>query len=537
MATTALKRTNRWEHPAFSRLFGVTLGLSLVYAAYFVLRFGGLWSENDTAAFSSVAMQMLRAGNALFPGQYTHGYAYPTWLGSLSLLTGLHVPVMNTVVMPFLGAFFLALMAFLTFRGWLRSAHWAILGVLLLFGSPDLLFSALRGNHEKLTIVLFLMVFYAMMQSFAAIGRGRLAEYGTWTFLMYLFEFTNATVNDYFASTLAASASLAVLVAAWIIRRRTSLNPKDRVAVRRLGAVVGTTWLLVLWVMFFVYTPAGYDFQLLKSTSIKLMSLFLTFHAGSNPYVLVHSQWAGPVVIDLVASYRWALFLASFTVWIVALWGLVVRRWSMAWSDLLLVTLYGAFGLTIAVAIPMDFAGLAAGANLEVRNFIYYVLFAVPMLLAGMRVVRQRWKAVNTYVQRPWIAWSSGAILASFIAIGLLKATLDPAISNQWLFYRPSEKQAVGYFWTHATDSSLWTGPDNRIPYMWSTWNTGDPYGNSVAGYGLQPSERDWLISPVVVRSAIVQRMPIPNYRSQDQVYDNGTSQIYHVAPQTMFQD
>ncbi len=537
MATNVVERANAKEPAIFPWLFGATLGLSLVYTAYFVLRFGGLWSENDTAAFSSVTMNMLRSGSVLFAGQYTHGYAYPAWLGTLSLLTGLRVPVMNTVVIPFLGSFFLALTAFLAFRVWLRSAKWAILGVLLLFGSPDLLFSALRGNHEKLTIMLFLMVFYAMVQGFSAIGQGRLGEYGTWTLLMYLFEFTNATVNDYFASTLAAAASVAVVVSSWIVRHRRVLEPSNSVATRRLGAVVATSWLLVLWVMFFVYTPAGHDFQLLKTASSKLMSLFLTFRAGSNPYVLVHAQWAGPVVVDLVASYRWSLFLASFAVWIGALWGLVVRRRSMSWNNLLLVTLYGAFGLTIAVAIPMDFSGLAAGANLEVRNFIYYVLFAVPMFLVGVRALQQRSATVKRYISMPLAAWGSGAVLVGFIAIGLLKATLDPAISNQWLFYRPSEKQAVGYFWTHAADSSLWTGPDNRIPYMWSTWNTSNPHNNSIAGYALQPSERDWLMSPAVVRSSIVQEEPVPNYQAQDYVYDNGTSQVYHMAPHTMFEN
>ncbi len=513
------------------------LGLSLVYAGYFVLRFGGLWTENDTAVFSSVTMQMLHTGNALFPGQYAHGYAYPAWMGSLCLLTGVRVPVMNTVVLPFVGLFFLTLTGFLTFRTWLRSDKWATLGVLLLFGSPDLLFSALRGNHEKLNIVLLLMVFYTMVQGFYAIGQGRLRQFAVWTLLMYVFEFTNSTVNDYFASTLAAAATIGVVTSLWLIRRARPARIEDAVAVRRLRAVVGTTWLLVLWVMFFVFPPSGRDFELLKTAGSKLISLFLTFHAGSNPYVLARAQWAGAVIIDLMAAYRWALFLSSFAVWLCALWIVIVRRRPLEWNNVLLTALYGSFGFTIVAAIPVDFAGLAAGANLEVRNFIYFVLFAVPMLLYGVKVAYHRWKPIKAYSKTHLVRIVGGTVLAGFIAIGLLKATLDPVISNQWMFYRPSERQAVTYFWTYAANSILWTGSDNRLVYMSAMWDTGDPKDNMVVGFALHSNYRNWLRSPVVVRSAVTQGSNIPDYQGQDRVYDAGQSQLYHMRPRSLFQD
>jgi len=521
----------------YERLLVVLFAVALGYAAYFVLRYGGLWTENDTSVFSTVTMQMLRAGTVLFPGQYTHGYGYPAWLGSITLLTGLRVGVVNTIIMPYLGSVFLALLAFLTYRVWVRSGRWAILAVLLLFGSPDLLFGALRGNHEKLSIALFLMVFYAMGQGFSAIGSGKLRQYAVWTFLMYLFVFTNATVNDYFASTLAVATTVAVVVAIWMTRRSKATNERDWLVVRRFSAVMGTAWLLVLWVMFFVFTPAGADFRLLKGAAGKLVSLFLTFHTGSNPYTLAHQQWAGPVVIDLVASYRWAIFIASFGAWLAALWWAVVRRNSLVWENLILVTLYGAFGLTVAVAIPLDFVGLAAGSNLEVRNFTYFVLFASPMLLLGIRALMRRRGDVAKFVASSGVKSGASVFLAGFIAIGLLKATLDPSISNQWMFYRPSERQAVTYFWNRAENSTLWTGPDNRIVYMWGTWNVADPNHNSVLGYTLTGEDRDWLRSQVVVASTVAEGAPVPDYAAQNLVYNDGFSQIYHMVPQTPFQN
>jgi len=329
--------------------------------------------------------------------------------------------------------------------------------------------------------------------------------------------------------------AVAMLVGSWLARR-TDRDFAARPVFSRLASVVGASWLLILWVMFFVFTPAGADFQLLKTAGSKLLSLFLTLDTGSNPYALASSQWANATVVGLVAAFRWALSIASFLIWIWALWRIIVQRQELAWSRILLMALYGAFGLTVAFAIPLDFTGLAAGSNLEVRNFTLFVLFASPLLIWGLSEGPGHPAMAVIRKYRGLLGLVAPLIFAGFVIIGLLKVTLDPVISNQWMFYRPSEKQAVSYFWTHAEDASLWSGPDARISDMWATWTISNPRHNDVLGYTLANTERDWLHSPVVVASAVVQKMAVPNYQAQDRVYDNGDGQLYHMRPETIFQ-
>lgn len=519
--------------------FGWLLAIGLAYAGYFVLRFGGLWSENDTGVFSSVTRAMLRAGSIFFPGQYVHGYGYPAWLGSVSLLTGLSPTIVNTVVAPYIGVLLLVTLGYLVYREVLGAPRVAAVAVLLLFGAPDLLFGVLRGNHEKLTIALTLLALYAILRGFRAMGRRRGWQYAAWALVAYVVIFTNATVNDYFASTFTVATGLAMIGGSWILRwqGRDRRAPVDPQGFRRLAIVVLASWLVIWWVMFFVFPPAGQDFALLKTAGAKILSLFTTFHAGSNPYVLAASQWAGEVADVLVSSYRWVLFGFSFIGWALALWVIVVRRRRVPWQTILLLMLYGAFGLTVAASIPVDFAGLAAGANLEVRNFTYFSILAAPVAAWG-------WSSGPVRRLTAWVGarkvLSQGVIpviLGAFFLVSLLKVTLDPSISNQWLFYRPSERQAVAFFWTKARGSTLWTGPDNRIPDMWGGWASNNTYGNGIVGYTLSGADRDWLKSPVVVASSIAEDSPVPNYSAQDRVYDNGTSQIFHVRPLTPFQN
>lgn len=529
-----LRAKTRESEPNLS--LALLMTVALFYAAYFVLRFGGLWSENDTGVFSNITTRMLSAGSVLFTGQYVHGYAYPAWLGSLSLLTGLSVPVLSTVVTPFVGVVFLLFFAYLAYCQWLNTPWMAMMGVLLLFGAPDLLFGVLRGNHEKLTLLLSLAAFYALMRGIQSIGNQHIGEYLAWALVLYLSVFTNATVNDYFASTFVAATSVALAVGTWLMKRSRN-EPRIHPAFRRLTLVVAASWLLIVWVMFFVFPPAGTDFQLLRHAITKLLSLFLTFHAGSNPYTLAKSQWANPTIVTLVAAFRWTISLASFFIWIAALWQVIVRKHRLSWSRILLIGLYGAFGLTIAVAIPVDFTGLGAGTNLEVRNFTFFVLFASPLLVWGMSEGPAGSLTRRLGAYRALVGILAPAMLVGFIVIGLFKVTLDPIVSNQWMFYRPSEKQSVSFFWAHARDSSLWTGPDNRIRDIWNTLATTDPHNNSIVGYAIHDRERDWLRSPVVIANTVAQGMAIPNYLAQDRVFDAGGAQIYHVRPLTMFQN
>jgi hypothetical protein len=614
----------------------LALIIGLLYAGYFVLRYGGIWTENDTAFFSQVTALMLRAGNVGFAHQYTHGFGYPAWLGSLSLLTGISVPVLNTVVMPYVGAVFLIMAAFLAYRTLLGATGAGFLATSLLLATSDVFFSVLRGNHEKLDIAFMLVAIYALFKGFEAMGRGSAMDLLIWVVLFYTLIFGNASVNDYFASTFVFAATL-TLPCGYVLLRYHRDPEAQRPAMVRFTITVAVSWLLVWWVMLYVFPAAGSDFRLVHTAGEKLRDLFLSLQVSSNPYVAPGQQWAGPAVSIVLGAFRWLLFGGSFIVWITQLLRVFVRRTRFTLAQLFLLALYGAFGLVVAISIPVDFVGLQAGTNLELRNFTYFALVAAPLLAWGLREIDPASSAAITWVARhvrgaqpapyergddgcPFWAMAiksqshlclspkhdlsalspmyidaycsrvqhvhckffihaagdeararpqfervqtggvkasaaeprkpvpvpkrrriysgaAGAVLVAFIVLGLLKSTVDPLVSNQWIFYTPAERQALDFFWHHRGGMTMWTGPDNRIVSVATTWHLDQTGDEQVIGYAMRPEVRDLLWSPQIAANAAEVRIVLLAIQQQDRVYDNGGSQIFRETPRTPFQN
>ena len=523
------------------------LALGLLYAAYFVNRYRGLWTENDTALFSGVAVQTMRAGTVLFPGQYSHGFGYPGFLAALGFATSLSPALLNTVVLPYAGVLLLMLVSLVLYRRLLRSQGAGVLAAGLLLLAPDLMFAVVRGNHEKLNVALLLISFYALFKGFAAARRRRGGDLAAWVVVFYLCTLVNACVNDYFASTFVLAEAMAMAIL-WAIDRLVGSRARwSGGAVARLALVSATSWLLVWWVMLYVFQPAGADFRLLGTAIQRLTHLFLSLHARSNPFAAVAQQWAGRTAQIAVAAFRYLLILGSFVVW---LWDAVrlVRRRAQRVPVLeraFLFGVYAGFAVLVAVAVPLDFTGIGAGTNLEVRNFTYFGLVAAPVLARGVRLLTAA--AHRGRARRRTTSWrlAAGAgrvavavACTGLLGISLLKVTLDPVISNQWIFYSPAERQALAAFWNHARASALWTGPDNRLVYVQGTWSPSNPYDNQIVGYSIasRPQIRNLLISPVVDANAIAESFPLPYLGGMNQVYQNGGARILHDAPQTIFE-
>lgn len=522
------------------------------YAAFFVLRYGGLWTENDTTVFTRAAANTIAFANIIFGQQYAHGFAYPGWVASLSMLTGIGVPVMNTIVLPFVGAMVVVISAYVLYREILGTAVAGFAAVLLLLASPDLLFSALRGNHEKLNITFMLVALWVLIKGFKAMRGDNAVTFSIWVLLFYVITFTNAATNDYFASTLVLACTIALIASAWLARSDTSGEVNRRV-ILRLALSVAVSWLLILWVMFFVFSPAGHDFGLLRSTLGKLAALFLSLKASSNPYGTASQQWVSPLVASVLAIFRYVLFAGSFGFWAVETWRVTRRRLTVSLEEILLLSLYAAMGLIIAFNVLSDLTNLSFGTNLELRTFTYFTLLAAPMLVSGVRryggqpaeqaMATHRSGARATLHALLTTSWGRG-LLVGFttlcVLVGLPKATLDPTVSNLWLFYTPAEIQAVHFFEGHYDARShtfLWTGVDSRISNAVATTDPLETPRALVHGpTDLPPTRLDWLISPTVVANAEVQGESMPSLAGEDRIYDAGGSQIFHFRPRSPFQ-
>ena len=511
----------------------------LVYSAFFVFRYGGLWIENDTGVFSRAAALFIHHGSLAYGATYNHGFAYTAWLGSLSLLTGLNPATFNTIIMPFLGLMLLVIPGYLAYSILLDSSKLAALGAVILVTIPDITFSAVRGTHEKLSMAFVTLGIFCLFKAFEAIisdGGHRRYRLIQWLLLYLLTVFLNVSTNDYFASTFAFATTLTLAFGFIGLKLRAVPNHESLSSVLKvLSFTVLASWIIVYWVMFIVYPPEARDFLLLKGAINQLSHLFATFQPSTNPYAVASSQWASQAAFDLMNVFRWFIVIVSATMWGIDVFRIAFRKQPLDPRRLFLLALYAAFALLVAISIPLDFSALAVGSNLEVRNFTYVILLGTPF------VAKAIYRAANT----PWIVKQFAvrkvarpliiAIMFGMLGLGFLKVTLDPLVSNNWLYYTPNEAEALRFFWTHNHNQILWTGPDDRLAFYAHARLIWGGHGNQIVGYTPLPFTKDFLASPIVISSDRVLNQPMYDYPQNDRIYDNGGAQIYRTRPVSSF--
>ena len=561
-----------------SRLAGATSMAALLllaasaYAAYFVLRFGGLWAENDSAVFSAVSTSTVSSGSVLFAHQYPHGFGYSAWLSTVSLLTGLSPPFVNGIVAPFCGAWFLVLGAFVAYRSLLHSMKAAVTAILFLLATPDLMFSVLRGNHEKLNIVLLLASLFCLAKGFQALRGANRSGFYRWMVVLLLLCFANSTIHDYATASFLFALTIAIPLVQlhsflspkaqgimqsgramvrrpserrWVTRRRRRQQPpRSNASIAwHLSLVTALSWAVLVMVMLVIFRPESNDLLLTGTVMSHLLSMFTAHHATSNPYSAPAAQWIDPVVLIGLALFRWILILGSFLAWGWKSWTFFVHRQERSFEGLLLGSLYGAFGVLVVASIPIDFSGVSFGSNFELRNFTALALVAAPLLssavtrfvwparlrssrhsLPGQSHARFRGLTIVHTVSSRRVA---GVAMATLLAVGLLKATLEPLVSNHWMFYSMAERQALSGFLSHTTQQRLWSGPDNRLTSVVQNWSMADPGGSEVYGYGIQRQDTFFLFSPAVSANLVAQKRDGPPYSEEDRVYAIGSAALY----------
>lgn len=516
------------------------LMMALLYAAFFVLRYGGLWIENDTGVFSRQAAQLIHRGSIFFPGVYNHGFAYTAWLSGLALATGVNPATFNTEIMPFFGIVLLVIPGYLAFNELLASKRMAALGAILLVTIPDITFSALRGTHEKLSMAFVCTGLYCLFKLMDTVTNRNRPRMLLWASLFLLVEFLNAGTNDYFASTFTFALTLTLGVGYILSNlRRVPTEENWGQTLRILGLCVLAAWLINLWVIFVVFPPEAQDLLLIRGALAKMSHLFTTLQPGSNPYTLASSLWASNAAFEIMNIFRWFILLVSGLMWGINVYQVLVRRQRLEKSRLLLISTYTAFALLVGASIPLDFSGLAAGTNLEVRNFTYVILLGIPLVAEAIYRVTHtqrllRLGVLNLQVRkiaRPTVI----ATMCILLLVGFLKVTLDPLVSNYWLFYTPQEAQALHFFWDHNRNQTLWTGPDDRLAFYAHSRLIANPKNNNVIGFEAVPFTYEYLYSPLVRSSDLVLRFPIFDYQANNRVYDNGGAQIYRVRSRSPF--
>lgn len=516
--------------------------LLLIFASgfYYVARYGGAWAENDSAVFADV-IRAFAAEGTMVPKRgavYANGYTYTALATFIAGLTGLDVPALQQIVFPLLGVV-VVLPAWLLYRELTGSAGGAAIGTLLLLVQPEFLFVVLRSSHEKFTRALMLLCLYLLVRSLSVRANARLLSIHVGLF--YVAAFALAASNNLLANSFFLAISSAYLIGlvmalfARVILRRPSSQGyyTTRHLVRRLPYVVLTCLALVYLLTFYVYQPATYSLSIMEV--IGNDSTTVIVQAGEdepeafNAYSVVSSGWVSLPIYLLLSSANWVVLAASL-----AIWAALGLRWIVSgdvlrgYAEQLAFQLYAAFLLQGALAVLADRTA-TMGGNLQVRLFPSISIVAVGLVAT----VLVRWRPRRS---ARLLRGGLAAAAAVFALLAVLKATNEPAVSNNWFFYRPYELRALAWGDQHLRNTEIWTEFNERLTSTLLLQGYRSDRRNTFLAFDPSPTTRVFLISTITRLRSSRTANPLPAGPGSLLIYDNGDAAIYRLRPQTPYQ-
>jgi hypothetical protein len=497
------------------------LVMALLAGAYFVLRPGGLWAETDTGSMSQ-AIRVVTNNAELAPqtvDAYYNGYGYQVVSMAIVAFTGLSIQALQQDVFPLISAL-LVLPAWALYRELTGSARIATLAVLLLVLVPEYLFAVLRGSHERLDRAFLLTALWLLVRSVRSrddpfMHRAHMA-------LVLLMSWGLIATNALFGMSLVV-ALVSALILSWVARRiRPNLRPFATDSVRIFGWSSAASAVLVVVFVVFIYPPILPTLRELGSIPARLINLILTGGGGFDPYAGILAAWVSPLAYLALSMVDFILLISSALVW---LWFAV--RWLRGgrpesfgiWA---LWLFYAAFAAQGAASIAIDRTGSLA-ANVQYRAFAVFATVAAPMVAVAL----SRWRP-GPRIKK--LALTSAAIAVAAASVGaLVKSTLDPNVSNKWIFYTASEFEGLVWVQVHLPNTPTWIGPDDRLQAAYEitigglshsdVWDMDEPDRGTAS----------FLISGEIREQITRLDETLPDLEATNIVYDNGDVQLYRL--------
>jgi hypothetical protein len=499
-----------------------------VVGLYYVARYNGSWAESDTSALTHAIRAVSESGR-LSPDSgfiYPNGYAYQAIASFLMAATGLEVLQLQQILFPAL-ACLVVLPAWLFYREIIGSAKGAALATILLFTQPEFVFVILRSSHEKFTRSLMLLCLYLLVRSLKVSDRPRLVA--VYVGLFYLAAFALIASNSFIAHSFILAIAIAFVAGRVLQRRNEAFKQQSSKTLSRLPYILATSVAGVYLFIFYVYPPAFHQLVVLENVWIQTSSLiFGTDTPASNAYASVATGWSNLYAYFLVSAANWILIATSFSIW--AYQGI---RWFVlggtprSWTDLLVWLLYASFGALGAISVLVDLSG--AVGNAQQRLFPSISVFAVAIVTIAL--VNWRPRRANRSLS---IALT--ALITCFAVLSVFKATNEPLVSNNWIFYRSTEIAAIDWSDEHLTNAQIWTEYDQRMAVAWDMERNGSRRENYVYGGDMPVITRTVMLSDVTRMRSNQLNRELPTRPDAFLIYDNGEAEVYHLRPETPYQ-
>jgi hypothetical protein len=518
------------------------MAITFAVAGYMLLRFNGMFASNDVSVYTRVAAAIQQSGSLTTQPVYGNGFGYSAIVALLSSFTGLPITQLQVAILPFL-LVVPVLAGYVTFRRILDARRGLFAAVLMLF-HPFFLFSAFRTTHEKFIYTFILLAMFCLYVTFAARNSATKSRFILTGYLVILgIVFTNV----FFASSFIVSIAIA-LGCTFLL----SLYYRQRFSLQRLGYTLGVSFAFLMFVVLFLYPPARNFIASLGSLSRQSIFLLLgnapsAIAGGTSPYQSVFTGWNSFGLYLVLISFYLVVYPAAGLYWI----GRMRTYLSKDSIDreevpgLFVHLLFLVFGIQLALAVIADQTGLL-GANTQLRIFPILGFLAVILATAAAFKLLETadWddsagRSLGTIgssdVTGRRLTWLRANIVplllvvlvVSFGITGVVKATSDPAVSNNWVVATDDERAAIGWSERTLEDEYLWGGYEPRSRYAYLIHHPTSALQNRYDPGAVDIAIQYLMYSNTIEKRAEVVGAPLPPRDGTNRIYTNGDAQVY----------
>ncbi|MEO8272959.1 MAG: hypothetical protein ABI620_02680, partial [Chloroflexota bacterium] len=403
------------------------------------------------------------------------------------------------------------------------SGRIASLAVLILLLVPEHEFAILRASHERLDRAFLMTALWLLLR--AARARDYRFSGGVHLALVLVMAWGLIATNALFGMSLVA-ALLSALALSWVAAKVVpSVRVEASAATRMLlWPTVGASVLLIVFVMF-VYPPIQPTLRELASIPARLIDLILNGGGGFNPYAGILAAWVSPLTYLLLSLIDFVLLVGSVAVWATLGWRWLRGRTPASLGSWMLWVFFAAFSVQGAASILSDRTGSLA-ANVQYRAFAVFAVIAVPMLATALGRLQMPHGRL-----RPVVAAVVALAVTGATVTALLKSTLDPDVSNKWIFYTQPELEGEIWMSTSLPGQRTWVGPDDRLLAAYEMAVGGLSHADVWDLDAPDPGTSYYLRSDVVVEQSERLGQALPDLTGTGVVYDNGAVQIHRDDP------
>ena len=516
-----------------SNLFFIVLYVFLV-AAYLVIRYKGKWLEGDTVRQIESTINLLQNGSlASTEKSYLFGYNYQFISSLLSLLTGVDVHNLLTLIRPF-WIIILPPVGYLYYRQLFIEEYSATLATFLLFLQPELMFVTLRGSHEVITWLLVLLAVFILTQSYLKSRYSRL--FHTYALMFYLVVYALISTNFFFASTFIFGLVIAFIIGTSLSKYLPlKANQATYRIYSRLLMSTMAGFVLIFIFIFYVYAPAQLPFNQLRTLIEKISATLFSFEVNTNPYgQFISTTWISPWIYLALTLGNWVTMLVSSVGCVLIGYRRIILREGISQPMYLLWLLYLAFTLQLFLSIIVDFSGVLS-SNLQLRLFPALIITAVPIATFLIHEIAKKYNIHHPSVK---ILFSSISLIMIgwLVAASLLKSTNEPWVSNKWNFSTESEDAGIRWMNQYIKFGPVWISPDERLRDISIAANPNPRNFMAYDIFTVSAGTKYVFLSDVNKMLAQRLKLILPDLDQENIIYSNGNTDIYKFRTETLFE-